>query len=212
MLGYLVQARDELSRASQANKLSQTRTVLAKAGADLAKFHLGEIKADYAQRTIQQAISLEPNFPPAAVASGLIAEQKADFAGARKSYEAALQRWPGMLLAQRQLAILLAEKLSDDAAALQLATALRQDFPDDPALGRVLGMIAYRRADYREAVRLLASAASRQPNDGDLLYHLGMAQYRINDQSAKASLSKAISLDPNAAFVVNAKKTLAELN
>jgi Flp pilus assembly protein TadD len=145
------------------------------------------------------------------IARGLIAEQKQDFQSARKEYESALKEFPNLLIAQRQLAILLGEKLPDDAKAHQLASALRQDLPDDPAIAKVLGKIAYRRGDYREATQLLNNAATRQPNDSDLLYHLGMAQYRLKDSSAKGSLTKAVSLEPNNALSADAKKALAEL-
>jgi Flp pilus assembly protein TadD len=101
--------------------------------------------------------------------------------------------------------------LPDDAKAQQLASGLRQDLPEDAALMKVLGKVAYRRGDHREAARHLNAAAARQPNDGDLLYHLGMAQYHIKDQAAKANLTRAISIEPTAALTADAKKALSEL-
>ena len=205
------QAVDELARAAESPGLDKQKATLAKAGSELAKLHLTKFPAEAAQRSADAALSIDPAFPPALVARGLIAEQKQDFPAARTAYESALKQFPNLTIAQRQLAILLGEKLPDDARAHQLASALRQELPDDPAISKVLGKIAYRRGDYREAAQLLNSAAARQPNDSDLLYHLGMAQYRLKDNSAKGSLTKAISLEPNNVLSADAKKALAEL-
>ena len=210
-LGNVAQARDELTRVSQLPALEKQQSTLAKAAVEVTKLHLGQSSADEVQRLLQAALAIDAHFLPAKVAAGLIAEQKKDFVAARTAYEAALQHRPGLLVAQRQLAILLGEKLPDDAKAQQLATALRQDFPEDAALMKVIGKVAYRRGDYREAARQLNAAAARQPNDSDLLYHLGMAQYHIKDQAAKTSLTRAIALEPTAALTADAKKALADL-
>jgi tetratricopeptide (TPR) repeat protein len=210
-LAYVSQAVDELDRAAGSSGFDKQKATLATAGSELAKFHLTKSSPDAAQRSLDAALAIDPHFPPALIARGLIAEQNQDFPGARIAYESALKQFPNLIIAQRQLAILLGEKLPDDARAHQLASALRQDLPDDPAISKVLGKIAYRRGDYREAAQLLNTAAARQPNDSDLLYHLGMAQYRLKDSSAKGSLTKAISLEPNNTLSADAKKALAEL-
>ena len=210
-LGNLSAARDELTRLDQSKNLSSEKLTLVKAAVQILKLHTGEATSQQAQSSIEAARRLDPLFPPALVAPGLIAEQKKDYPAAQKAYEAALQDRPMLLIAQRQLAILLAEKLADDGRAQQLATALRQDLPGDIGLSRALGKIAYRRGEYREAQRLLSSVAAQRANDGDVLYYLGMAQYHLKDKSAKASLVKAIALEPNATLTADAKKALAEL-
>jgi tetratricopeptide (TPR) repeat protein len=210
-LGNVAQARDELTRVTQSPGLSKEKSAMAKAALEVAKLHSGQSSAEDVEQVIKPALAVDAQFLPAKVATALLAEQKKDFVGARGAYEAALQHRPGLLVAQRQLAILLCDKLPDDAKAQQLASGLRQDLPEDAALMKVLGKVAYRRGDHREAARHLNAAAARQPNDGDLLYHLGMAQYHIKDQAAKANLTRAISIEPTAALTADAKKALSEL-
>jgi tetratricopeptide (TPR) repeat protein len=210
-LGSISQSRDDLSNAARSPNLPKNLGPLVNAALDIARFHLSELPPEAGERAVNAARAIDPNFIPASIASGLLLERKNDYVSARRVYENVLSEYPGLLIAQRQLAILLGEKLPDDAKARQLATALRTDFPDDAALIRILGKIAYRQGDYREAVRLLNSAASRQPNDSDLLYHLGMAQFHAKDQGAKANLSRAMSMEPNGSLAADARKALAEL-
>lgn len=210
-VGRIPQAEEALTRAAQANSLPPQTKNLAKAGAMIANFHLGRIPVAEAQSAVTSALEVDAQFPPAKVASGLIAERNGDFPSARAQYEAVIKGNPGLLIAQRQLALLLSDKLPDDSKAFQLATALRADFPDDPQLSKALGKIAYRRNDYNEAARLLRLASSSLSNDGDLLYHLGMAQYHLKDKSAKATLAQAVQLEPNSGFTPEAKKIIAQL-
>jgi tetratricopeptide (TPR) repeat protein len=210
-LGNLVQAREELTRVAQSPGLSKEKLALAKAAVEITKLHSGRISTAEFERVLQAALAVDPQFAPAVVVPGLLAEEKKDYVGARSAYERALQQRPGMLVAQRQLAILLGEKLPDDARAQQLASALRADMPEDASLMKVLGKIAYRRGEYREAARQLNAAAARESNDADVLYHLGMAQYHIKDQMAKSSLTRALALEPKATLTADAKKALAEL-
>jgi tetratricopeptide (TPR) repeat protein len=212
-LGYVPQAKEELTSALGSSKLSAEQNTFARAALDLVRFHLNEISIDDAERAIAAANALDPQFVPAVFASATILERKNDFVSARRSYDSLLQQRPELLIAQRQLAILLSEKLPDDQRAEKLAMSLRQDFPDDPALLKVLGKIAYRRGEYREANRLLSNAATRQPGDSDLLYYLGMAQFHTKEAaSAKTSLSRALAMEPNSAMATDARKALAELN
>ena len=210
-VGRIAHAEEAFTRAAQADSLSTRERDLAKAASRIAAFHAGKIALSEAKATVKSALGIDPQFPPAIVAAGLIAEQNADYPGARAQYEAALKMNPAMLVAQRQLALLLSDRLPDDAKAYELATAIRADFQNDPQLTKALGKIAYRRADYAEAVRLMRLASSELQDDSDLLYHLGMAQYHVKDKSAKSTLTRAVQLEPGARFAPEAKKAIAEL-
>jgi tetratricopeptide (TPR) repeat protein len=210
-LGAVTQARDDLGRLGPNSDLSNNESVLSQTAKEIIAFQLGKGSIDQFERALQTATGIDTQFIPALIGNGLRAEQKGDFQAARTAYESALQYRSGLLVAQRQLAILLAEKLADDAKAEKLATTLRQELPDDPVLAKVLGKISYRRTNYREAMRLLAFAAPRIPEDSDLNYHLGLAQYRLNDTGAKATLTKALAMEPNAKLATEAKNALAQL-
>ena len=184
---------------------------LAKPASLLVGFHAGTVPAAQAQPAVSAALALDPRFAPAHIAAGLLAEQKNDFAGARASYEQALKANPGFLIAQRQIVILLADKLAEDAKATELAAALRADFANDAELSGALGKIAYRRADYAEALRLTRLAAAQPSANPELLFYLGMAQYHLKDKAAKATLTRAIAERPAAQLAADAKKALVEL-
>ena len=52
----------------------------------------------------------------------------------------------------------------------------------------------------------------QHPNDAEAFYYLGLAQQRLKlVNEARQALNRAVSLDPNAAFVAEARKVLAEL-
>lgn len=210
-LARIQQAADTLSRVQSMASLPQDIALLAKAAATLVRFHAGAAPVAEADAALTTAAGIDPEFPPALIVGGMLAEQKLDYQTARAKYEQAIKANPSSLVAQRQLALLLANKLADDNRASQLATSLRTELPEDAEIAAALGKIAYRRGDYRDAVRLLQPAASRLANDADAFYHLGMAQYHLKDTSAKSSLTKAVALNPNAKLAPEANKALASL-
>lgn len=210
-LAKLPQANDSLTKAAQSGLLAAPLSSLAKSAASIAAFTSGGPQPDQAQAAVNAALALDSQFPPALLGSALLLEQKGDLNGARERYETILKAHPNFLLAQRNLAILLGEKLSDDAKAGQLATALRSEFQDDAQLSKVLGKVAYRRGDFVEAARYLRLASAKLGNDSDTIYHLGMAQYHLKDRSAKSTLTRAVTLEPNGKLTADAKKALAEL-
>ena len=178
----------------------------------ILNFHTDVSLANKAETVANQMIAANPEFAPALVALGLASETKQDYVAARQKYEKALKAYPGTVPAQRQLAILLAEKLADDQAAFELATAVRSLTPEDAEVSKVLGKIHYRRGDHKEAIRLLKESLSRRSTeDADLLYHLGMAQFHVQDKQAKQSLTRALTLDKNQKLASEAEKALAEL-
>jgi tetratricopeptide (TPR) repeat protein len=163
------------------------------------------------QKTVSSALQKIPDFTLTSIASGLIAEAKSDFATAKQSYEAVLKRFPRHLAAQKRLALLLTDKFPDDARADQMLKSLRTELPRDPQLTKAMGKLAYRRGDNKEVVRLLKDQ-SLSPDDSEVLYYLGMAQYHLKDKQARESLKRALALDSSSQFSAEAKRAVAELN
>lgn len=167
--------------------------------------------AQAAQR-IQAVLNADPTHGPALFASGLLAEAQGQYPDARKAYETLLARYPAFLPGIRQLAILCAERLGDDAKARDLGNRAREAFPRDDTLSAALGKAVARSGDFTFATQLLTQAAGSRATDASLFYHLGIAQQGLK-KSAEAitALEKAITLEPGAPFAEDAKKRLKEL-
>ncbi len=207
-VGNIQQARECFGEVAVSDKTG----ALAKQALPLLDYQLKTGASAGVGATASTALQADPTFAPALIVSGLLAEEKNDFQAARARYEEVLKIFPAHILAQRQLGLLLAEKLNDDQRATQLLTTVKAALPLDSQATKSLGKIAFRRTDYNEAARLLRDANLKLQNDPDLLYHLGMAQYHLNDRQSKDILSRALKLDSNATMAASARKALEELS
>jgi tetratricopeptide (TPR) repeat protein len=207
-LGNISPARDAFAQVAISDKIG----VLAKQALALLDYQMKAADAAAAAGAATAAFQIDPSFAPALVVTGLVAEDKKDFPAARARYEELLKKFPAHMVGQRQLGLLLAENLNDDQRATQLLTAVKAAVPADSQVTKSLGKIAFRRGDYTEAARLLRDASLKLPNDSDLLYHLGLAQYHLNDRQSKDILARALKLDSSATLAASARKALEELN
>jgi len=178
----------------------------------LVQFTADPASAPQAAAASAAFLKSQPDFPPALLVSGLVLEKENQYPKAREAYEKALAVASDFLPAQRQLALLLGEKLADDNRAYEIGSKIRPLLSEDAALSKTLGKIAYRRGDHRDAIRLLKDSASRVPADADLLYHLGLAQHQVGDRQAKKSLGDAVIMDAGNKLADAARKALSELN
>lgn len=165
-----------------------------------------------AESQVQQLLKARPDYLPALMVVGLIHEQHGQVPEARQTYQRILDRNPLFAPARKQMAGLYTDHLGDQQKAQEHAAKAREVFTDDPELAKILGKIAYRRSDYRTAVRFLQESGRKQPRDAEILYFLGMAHYSLQEKNeSKQALDRALALDPNASFASEAKKILAKL-
>ncbi|MCC7374096.1 MAG: tetratricopeptide repeat protein [Verrucomicrobiales bacterium] len=161
---------------------------------------------------VQKVLQADPGYAPALLAYGLLAEQQSKFTEAKDAYERLLTRYPGFGPANRLLCVLYADRLNDDAKALELGNKARQAYPRDELLAAAIGKIAARRGDHRYAIQLLNEAAPKRPEDASLFYHLGIAYTAAKQPGeARSALEKALKLAANAPFAADAKKRLEDL-
>ncbi len=187
--------------------------------ADEAKRLLSMIVAyrDSAQRPaiasqLQAILKADPNYIPALMVNSLLQQEKGSFQDARKTLDQVLAINPLFVPATRDLAVLCFDRFPAETRTTDLATKARQSFPDDPNLARVLGVLAYRRADYPAAARFLKQGLQTRKNDAELLYYLGMAQYQTKSPAeSKQSLKRALELNLAPQLATEAKRILAEL-
>lgn len=146
-----------------------------------------------AQAQARQILAKNPDSLPAlmVVAAGL--EQGGKFREAREAYDKVLARNSAFAPAIRQLALLYADHLAEDAKAEEFALKARQTYSDDPDLALVLGSVSYRRADYQSAVRFFQQALRKRDNHALTLFLLGMSHYYLkNAAESRIHLERAI--------------------
>jgi len=165
-----------------------------------------------AQPQVEAILKSVPDYVPALMVKAAIAEQKPDLATAAQTYEGALKHYPDFAPAQKRLAILYAKDPKNDAKTYPLAVKARDAFPTDPEVARTLGIIVYRQGDYPRAATLLQESARQRTSDAELMYYLGMAQYRLkHNAESKTALQRALDLNLSGVPATEAKRVLAEL-
>jgi tetratricopeptide (TPR) repeat protein len=172
---------------------------------------LGQVTASSSR--VQDILKSQPDYVPALMAMGAIEDRRPDIHAAEQIYEKVLSLYPDFGPAKRRLAILYAtDQPADNQKALQLAMQAREAYPADPEVAKALGIMMYRQGDYGRASGLLEESASSLTTDATLMYYLGMAQYRDNDQAdCKLSLRRALELNLNDELSSTARQTLAGL-
>ncbi len=105
---------------------------------------------------------------PARMAMAGVLTQKGQVAESKKAYEGVLAQLPAFSPAIRELALLYAGPLKDDAKAYEMGVKARQAQPNDPLLAKSLGLVSMRRGDARYAKQLLEEAARGLPQDAEI--------------------------------------------
>jgi tetratricopeptide (TPR) repeat protein len=204
---------DEAARNAQAAAGSDADPKLAAAAAEFGALLNAAAQPEPPQGAasqIQAALSANPLHGPALFAYARVAEAQGKPEDARDAYERLLGEFPNFTPGLRNLSILYAEKLNNDDKAAELGVRAREAYPRDNALAAALGKaIARRGSDPRYAEQLLTQAQSSFKDDPSLLYHLGIT-YQALSQPARSreALTRALELDPSAAFAADAKKRL----
>jgi tetratricopeptide (TPR) repeat protein len=157
-------------------------------------------------------LKADPNYIPALMVNELLLQEKGNFQDARKTLDQVLSLNPLFVPATRDLAILCFDRFPDDSRTADLAAKAHDTFPDDPRLAKVLGVLAYRRANYSAAAQYLKQSLQTRKNDGELFYYLGMAQYQLKAKAeSKAALQQALALNIQPKLADEARRVLAEL-
>ena len=114
--------------------------------------------------------------------------------------------------AANNLAWILVEQGGNLDRALSYAQTAREQRPDDPHIADTLGWIYYKKNAYLLAINLLKEAAEKLPNEPNVQFHYGMAQYKNGDAAgAKKALQTSLKLNKNFPGSDEAQKTLAGL-
>lgn len=163
-----------------------------------------------ADAKVKQIVAAHPNNAPALMALALIQEQKPDPKAASQAYEQLLAKYPEFSPAQKNLTMLYAADPVDAPKAASLATKARLAFPNDTEVARAVGIIAFRQGDFAKALNLLQQSASQGKQDGETLYYIGMAQWRLNKRvEGRRSLERALELGLKDTLATEARRNLS---
>lgn len=149
-----------------------------------------------ADRTIDDALAAVPDSATLLWMKASLLEEEGNHEGALVIYESIYDADNSTSIIANNLASLLST-LRDDAESLsrayQIARRLRDS--DFAPFQDTYGWIAYRRGDFREALRHLEPAAEGLPNDPLVQFHLGRAHQALgNNADALAQYRLAIQL------------------
>src|SRR5262249_23803488 len=143
MLGQEEAARTALQRAADSSRDFRGKDDARKR---LMVLSIGSAGANPAARTeLQNYLREEPNDPAALVRLAALQQREGAADEAIKAYEKIVTDFPLYAPATRQLALLYAQRASNDPKAYETATKARQAYPDDPDIAKALGILTYRR-------------------------------------------------------------------
>ena len=179
---------------------------------EMNRYHANPDSADAASR-LALVLQNQPNYVPALMVSASKKERQGEFEMARSSYEKILKIYPLFAPANKALAILYREKLNDFAKAYEHASKARELLPQDLQVARLLGGLAYERAEYPRSIQLLKESMAAYSQDAELFYTLGLAHYKLKQpRESKEAFDKALILAPNSKQAAEARRILAEFN
>ncbi len=195
--GDPVQLWDHARRAAPTSFRSHANTGLALAAAG---------RWDEADSALTTALTLNPDYPPALVARGVIAHRRGDRAAAATDYERAAALRPAYVPAWFNLA-LLAQEAHDPAHAEQWYRRVLTINPLHADTLLNLGVLLLTQQRIAEAAPLFATARSVSPHAPEVLYSSGVlaeaegrsldaaAYYRLAEQAALADGRAALARD-----------------
>ena len=190
------------------SQTNQAEDALAKAAAlpdgSPARFLLAQLY--YSQKQDQQALDtinlmLQKNpqsIPLLMFAATILSDQK-NYRTAADTYEKLLAINPRYSPALNNLAWLYCDNLGDLDKAYDLAQRASQLRPADPSMMDTLGWVLFKKGQYLSALKLFQQSANSLPDDPDVQFHVGIAQYMLaNEDASRQAFQHA--LDENQDF------------
>jgi Flp pilus assembly protein TadD len=131
---------------------------------------------------------------------------------ARKSYEQALTLDRDFPAALNNLAMIYARNPGELEQAAKLARRAHERLPADPHIADTLGWILLRQGQYAGALPHLRTAAEKRPADSEVLHHLALALYYLEQTApAREAFERMLAANPEAPLAAEARQRLAVL-
>ena len=178
----------------------------------LISVYVAQGKLADALSRLEALVAKDPKNVAALMTSAMLYEQKKDFKSARTAYENLLVTNSDFIPALNNLAYLYVSEFKELDKAYELATKARQLQPEDASVADTLGWILYKRRDYPRALSLLQESAGKLPDNAEVQFHLGMANYMMGKVApAKEALQRAMSSPADFSDKEECKRRLALL-
>jgi tetratricopeptide (TPR) repeat protein len=172
------------------------------------------------QPVIEQALVRRPDASELRMALGGILERQGQLDEARKEYEVVItdnQMAGGAIDMQRtmhrasaKLAALLANQGRELDRAVQLASAAKRFFPDEPNFSDTLGWAEVRKGSAKVGLPYLDAAIRTDADNALYRYHRGVAYEQLGELAkARVELTRALQSDPNFTGAAQARALLA---
>jgi tetratricopeptide (TPR) repeat protein len=159
----------------------------------LASTYMAAQKLPDAAQQLEILVRQNPKNTQALMNLGVIYEKLNDLTKARDTYEKLLGIAPEFAPALNNLAFIYAEHFNQLDRGYELAQKARGLQPGDSSIADTLGWVCYKRHDYQQAIVFLQESASKSPNEPEILYHLGMAQYMMGQlEAARTAFEQAL--------------------
>lgn len=213
LLGQLwMQAKDTGQAEIVFKRAIELDSSLLSAYLNLGQLYHQADKRDQAVKEYEAVLAKDPKALQAHMLLGIIHESQKEYEKAQGHYQESLKINPRFAPAANNLAWILAERGGNLDSALSYAQTAREQKPNDPHIADTLGWIYYKKNAYPLAVNLLKESAEKLPNEPEVQYHYGMAQYKNGDTAgAKKTLHASLKLSQSFSGSEEAKKTLAGL-
>ncbi len=216
LLGQVYGASGSLDKAEQCFRKSvELNPNQMAAYAFLGQIYGNAQDHDRAIGELEKALEANPDQPVVRMLWSISHHMSGNEAKAREGYEQLLEANPNFAPAANNLAYMLAEEEDGKGLprAFLLAQAARDAAPEDAQIADTLGWVLYKQGAYPRAEALFMEAAEKLPDNGEVIYHLGLAQKEMmkNDE-ARTSFTRAVGLGGNAPWVEKAREALGELD
>ncbi|MEZ5317512.1 MAG: tetratricopeptide repeat protein [Vicinamibacterales bacterium] len=178
----------------------------------LAQLYLAQRRVPEAQQQFERLIELDPKSVGYNTMLGMLLDYQKRPADAAAQYEKVLAIDPSAPVAANNLAWIYVSEHRNLDVALQLAQTAQRSLPDEPNVNDTLGWIYYQRNLLPQAIRHLELSVKNGPRAAGSHLHLGMAYAKAGENAkARASLLRALEIDPNVDGAAEARETLARI-
>jgi tetratricopeptide (TPR) repeat protein len=179
----------------------------------LAAIHASEKNMDQAISVMQEGANANPDDARLGITLAGYYEKAGDIESAIKQYEKILVSKQDNLLANNNLAALLADYRTDEESlseAKNIADKLKE--VKQPVVQDTVGWVYYKTGNYSEAVAMLEQVVAAAPEVDVFNYHLGMAYHKSGDNDkARDYLQQSLASEKEFPGRDVAQKTLDEL-
>jgi len=178
----------------------------------LGQFYVSQRRLPDAREQYTTIVAKNPTAVGPNTMLAMIMEAQGDKPAAEAQYWKTLSLDANAAVAANNLAWLWVSTGRNLDQALQLAQTAAKVLPDSPQVLDTLGWAFYQKNMNPQAIQQLEASVRKDATDPSVHYHLGMAYSKIGDfDKAKASLQKALTMNPRFDGADEARKTLEGL-